>query len=133
MMKMHLSRVLVTVGFVLSVFSGSDLAAHGAAGWLPVDLGHSAEADIRVMLLPASGGYQVFFKNFGTTTVHFGFYVQGIQTADAVPTNGRIHLKPGNPVGPLSLQPQSGATGSIEVRAVDVAVGNADAPASSTE
>lgn len=133
MAKLKVGRVLVPAGLVLSVLSGSDLAAHGAAGWLAVDLGHGAEADIRVMLLPASGGYQVFFKNFGTTTVHFSFYLQGVQTADAVPTNGRIHLKPGNPVGPLSLQPQPGAAGLIEVRAVDVAVGNADAPASSAE
>lgn len=130
MTKLNVGRVLVPAGLVLSALSGSSLAAQGASAWLPVDLGSNAKADVRGLILPASGGYQVFFKNFGTTTVHFGFYVEGLQTLDAVSGNGRIHLKPGNVAGPLNIQPQPGARGAIRVLAVEAASGESEVPAS---
>ena len=119
-------QALVPVGLVLA--SGSPMVAQSAT-WVPVKLDQGASGDLRAMVVPASGGYQVFFKNFGTTPIHFGFYLLGAQTEDAVPVNGRVHLKPGNPAGPWTIQASSAAQGQIRVQAVEVEVDGATATA----
>jgi hypothetical protein len=112
---------------------GIPLEAQVPPGWVQVGTGKVSNALIGARILPASGGYQVYFKNFGTTPVHFGFYLQGAQPEDAVPGNGRIHLKPGNPVGPILIAPQAGGTGALIVHAVDIVCGNQDVPTSAAE
>ncbi len=112
---------------------GIPLEAQVPPGWAHVDTGKASIALIGARILPVSGGCQVYFKNFGTTPVHFGFYLQGAQAEDAVPGNGRIHLKPGNPIGPLVIALQAGGAGALIVRAVDVVSGNQDVPASAAE
>lgn len=121
---------------VLLVASGAlgvSLEAQLPPGWAQVDTGKASTAVIGARILPASGGYQIYFKNFGTAPVHFGFYLQGAQPEDAVPGNGRIHLKPGNPIGPLVIAPQAGGAGALNVRAVDVVCGNQDVPTAAAE
>ncbi len=123
---MHAGRVLAPVGvLLLATFSGA-LVAQGAPGWLPVEVGRTVPADVRIRILEVGGGYQVFFRNLGTTTIHFGFYVEGVQTHDDVPTNGRIHLKPGNQSGALAVQVRRPVQGVLRVRAVQVVVGGQD-------
>lgn len=123
---MHAGRALTPVGvLLLATFSGA-LVAQGAPGWLPVEFGPAVSSDVRVRILDAGDGYQVFFRNLGTNTVHFGFYVEGLQTQDDVPTNGRIHLKPGNLSGTLAVQVRRPVQGVLRVRAVQAVAGGPD-------
>lgn len=123
---MRVGRALTPVGVILLVTSCGALAAQGTPGWLSVEFGRALSADVRVKILAAGDGYQVFFRNVGTTTVHFGFYVEGAQTQDDVPANGRIHLKSGNLTGALSIQVRRPVQGAIQVQAVQTVVGGAD-------
>lgn len=123
---MHAGCFLAPVGVSLLATSSGALVAQGASVWLPVEVGHGVSADVRVRILDAGDGYQVFFRNVGTTTVHFGFYVEGVQTHDDVPTNGRIHLKPGNQSGALAVQVRRPVQGVLRVRAIQGVVGEPD-------
>ena len=117
---------ITPVGVLLLAMSSGALVAQGAPGWLPVEVGRGVSADVRVRILDAGDGYQIFFRNVGTTTVHFGFYVEGVQTHDDVPTNGRIHLKPRNQSGALAVQVRRPVQGVLRVRAVQAVVGGPD-------
>ncbi len=123
---MHAGRALAPVGVILMATSSGLLVAQGAPGWLPVEFGRAVPADVRVRVLAAGDGCQVFFRNVGTTTVHFGFYVEEAQTQDDVPANGRIHLKPGNLSGALAVQIRRPVQGAIRVLAVQAVVGGPD-------
>jgi len=123
---MHVGRVLAPVGVILMTTSSGALVAQGAPGWLPVEFGRALPADVRVKITATGDGYQVFFRNLGTTTVHFGFYVEGAQTQDDVPANGRIHLKLGNLTGALAIQVRRPVQGVIRVQAVQTVVGGPD-------
>lgn len=124
---MQIGRALSPAGVILLIMASGALAAQGMPGWHPVEFGRALPVSVSVRILAAGDGYQVFFKNTGTTAVHFGFYVEGIQEQDDVPANGRIHLKPGNQSGALAVQIRRPVQGALRVRAVQAAVGGADA------
>lgn len=124
-MKTNLQGLVVPSVILLLCLPGT--AAPSPAGWESVDLGTEVQGDVRVLIQSGSGGYQVFFKNFGTTTVHFGFYIEGLQTSNSISANGRVHLKPGGLAGPLKIQPEPGAQGTIRVQIVECAVSGSTA------
>ena len=131
MLKPSVTNLLVPALIVLAGGLAKPLRAQGATGWMPVLLGHGMHARVWALLVQGQDGYQLFFKDTGTKTVHFNFFVHGIQTAEAVSSNGRIHLKPGNLVGPLPLQFQQGASGRIRIQVSEVSFGDTDVPDSS--
>ena len=123
-----MSRFLGRTAVLTAAMGG--LTMQGGAPWVAVDPGPAVHADLRGVTLLDASGYQIYFKNFGKSTLHFGFYLEGIQTANSVSTNRRIHLKPGNLVGPLSLKPEPGVKGTIRLRAVALVEGDKDSTAS---
>lgn len=133
MMRVKPYLISAALLLVASGTLGIPLEAQVPPGWVQVDTGKTTAALIGAKILPATGGYQVYFKNFGTTPVHFGFYLQGAQTEDAVPTNGRVHLKARNPVGPINLPSLAGTTAPLELRVVALSVGNEDTLGSTAE
>lgn len=128
MFKRSDAHLLVPALILLAGGLAIPLKAQGATGWMPVHFGHGKHAHIRALLVQGQDGYQLFFKDTGTQTVHFNFFVQGIQTVEAVSTNGRIHLKPSNLIGPLFIHAQQGATGGIKIQASEVSFGDTDVP-----
>lgn len=80
--------------------------------------------DIRYQLEPTPTGWQVQFKNFGSAPLHFGFYLEGIQSIDSVATNGRIHLPTRKVAAPFI--PYSGQAPSLppKLRLVNIRVGD---------
>jgi len=95
-------------------------------GWAPLCTTQGVVPRVGAKVIPVSGGYQVFFKNFSASPVHFDFYLSGAQTIDAVPGNGRVHLKPGNPVGPIEVVVQPGSSGAPKLEALNASIGNED-------
>ena len=123
-----MSRFLGRTAVLTAAMGG--LTMHGGAPWVAVDTGLAVHADLRGVILLDASGYQVYLKNFGKSTLHFGFYLEGTQTANSVITNRRIHLKPGNLVGPLRLKSEPGVKGTIRLRAVALVEGDKDSTAS---
>lgn len=123
---MQVARALIPMGSILVFISGGALVAQGTPGWRPVHLGREVAAALCVRILDTGDSFQVFFRNVGTTTVHFGFYMEGIQTQDDVSANGRVHLKPGNLSGALAVKVHRPIEGVQRVRAVQVVVGEPD-------
>lgn len=119
---------LAPLGLALLCCAPVPMIAQSASTWVPVNLRSVVPADLRVMITPASDGYRVSLQNFGTTTIHFGFYIEGLQTQDALPSNGRVHLKPRNSAGPWIIQSTGNSSGPIRVHVVEVAVGDPDTP-----
>lgn len=111
---------------VLAVGSSVPLQAQVPIGWTQVDLGVNRPAVVGVKIVTVGDGYQVYFKNFGTVPVHFGFYLEEAQTQDDISTNGRIHLRPGNLTGALSVPVRRPVQGIIRVRAAQAAAGGPD-------
>ena len=94
--------VAVGLLLVLEAAGAQSFAAHAPVvdqrnepTWLPLLVRGERGVDLRYLVEPTPDGFQVSFKNFGTTPVHFGFYLGGLQEADAAISLGRIHLKPG--------------------------------------
>lgn len=125
------NRVAVVAGLLFSCSIAGSFA-QAAEVWTPVPLGSDRTGDVRVHITSTPEGYEIVFKNFGTTIVHFGFYLEGAQTAEATSSNGRIHLKPRNLVGPLIVRPEPGTQGKIQVQIVAPNVGDSDTSTSST-
>ena len=123
-----MSRFLARAAVLMACMGGRMM--QGGAPWIPVDPGPAIHADLRGMILQDANGYQVYFKNFGKSTIHFGFHLGGSQTSESVSVNRRIHLKPGNLVGPLSLKPELNAKGAIKLHTVEVVEGDNDSSAS---
>lgn len=111
---------MVTIGCLGS------LSAQVPFGWAQLRTAQEAVPDVGVRLISVAGGWQLYFKNFGSKSVHFDFILKGLQTTDSIPDNGRVHLKPGNPVGPIQISAASGGADAINVEALNVLVGNGD-------
>jgi len=118
-------RLLAPITLVTVSFAAFP-RAYGASPWVPIELGPGHSGDVRVLMQRDGGGYQVFFKNFGASSVHFSFYIGGVQTSESTSANGRVHLKHGNTAGPLIVHPQAEAGGSIQVHAIEVVLGESD-------
>lgn len=133
MAAMNKGQFLVPAVIVVALVSVNNLAAQGSARWIQVELEDDSKTKIKVLILKDPDGCQVFFKNFGMTTVQFGFYIEGLQTEDAIPANGRIHLKPGNQSGAVIIRRDDSAHGPIRLRSVEAVVGEVDAPTTSSK
>lgn len=127
MITWQMSRFIARTALFAACLGG--LIVQAQTAWVPVDPGPKVNADLRAAILQNGNGYQVYFKNFGTTTIHFGFYLEGSQTTNSVSVNRRIHMKPGNVVGPLSIKPEAGGKGATKLHAVEVVEGAVDASA----
>lgn len=57
--------------------------------------------DIRYQLELTPNGWQVQFRNFSDVPVHFGFYLEGVQTPDSAASNGRVHILPRKVAAPF--------------------------------
>lgn len=62
--------------------------------WVPLLHSPSNGLDLRWGLLQGDGNWQVFVKNFGTTTVHFDYQLLGVWSTKEVEANSRVHLDP---------------------------------------
>lgn len=99
-------RIPVAIRLVmLAGMLAAPCSLHGQAplGWIQLSTEQGMVTGVGAKILRITGGYQVFFKNFGTSPVRSGFYLNGVQTADATPGNGRVHLKPRNSVGLIEI------------------------------
>lgn len=92
--------------------------------WTSLLAAPSDSVDIRYQLEPTPTGWQIQFRNFGSAPLHFGFYLEGIQAADSVAVNGRIHLPSSKVAGPFI--PYVGQAPSVlpKLRLVNVRVGD---------
>jgi hypothetical protein len=128
MPTLTLFRLLARASVITASLSG--LASPAALPWLPIDPGPDVHADLRGAIVQGSAGYQVYFKNFGTKPIHFGFYLGGPQTSDSASANRRLHLRPGNAMGPLDIKPEPGIKGELKLHVVAAVEGNVDGAAS---
>lgn len=127
---MTMKHLLAPAGLVFACSLVTPVA-HASAPWIPVALPAEVNGDVRMSISRVPGGHQVHFKNFGPSPVHFSFYIEGLQTQDDVPLNGRVHIKNGNVAGPFMIQSSRVGQGSIRVHVLDMAVDDADASGAS--
>lgn len=92
--------------------------------WVPLLAAPSESVDIRYQLEQTATGWQVQLKNFGSDPLHFGFYLEGVQAADSVAMNGRIHLPPGKVAGPLIPQVGQAPSALPKLHLVNIRVGD---------
>jgi hypothetical protein len=92
--------------------------------WISLLAAPGDSVDIRYQLEPAPTGWQVQFKNFGPAPVHFGFYLDGIQAADSVAANGRIHLPSSTVAGPFVPHARQAPSVLPKLRLVNIRVGD---------
>ena len=87
---------ILGIGLMLAPISTLFLAGAvpPAIVWTSVAASAQDGVDLRSTQVVTSQGPALLLKNFGTRTLHFGYYCPEPQTSDQAPGNGRVHLKP---------------------------------------
>ena len=71
-------------------------------------------------LRPAETGWVVVIRNVGSTEVHFGFQLLGLQSLAQAKENGRVHLGPGAKwVRPVGAAPSGVSLSKIRLGEAD--------------
>jgi len=71
--------------------------------WKPLLVSPDAGVDLRYSTVTTEIGLALQFRNFGHRTIHFDFYLPGLQTPDQSITQGRVHVTHGRKSGPLVI------------------------------
>lgn len=111
-----------------ALFARTPPPAATQEAWVSLLAAPGESIDLRYQLESTPAGWRVEFKNFGSAPLHFGFYLEGVQTADSVAMNGRIHLPSGKVAGPLIPHAGQAPSALPKLHLVNIRVGDDEGP-----